>query len=662
MKRSPLIVLLVGATAMLAACAPTTPAGLDLPTLYNGSLSGRLDSAAATGGCPALHSTLGASADVQAEKQASGAALAEMTATVALSFCRPDQPVAGTEATGSMTFTCCSSTAGTDDTSRFTGPVTVTYRGADRLTADLTIHGGDGHYTGATGTCVVDVQLAATGPVEPQPAASRNVGGAIACRVGDADNAPPPPSFHLRTDALPDADRGQAYRAELLAEGGTPPYRWRATGLPAGLALDGGTITGTATTPGEAMVQVSVDDAAGLSRSATYRVFVHDAELTGSIRSLTGGHPQRWGSMNPSVSDDGEVVSFSSDAANLAGPASDGFVHNVFTWNRSTGVTHRITSGDRDSSLGSRVSGDGSTVVFSSDATNLTEGDTNEAVDVFVADAEGGPITAVTQGDDWSSNASISDDGRTVVFGSLATDLVAGDTNGVADVFSWDRTTGRTTRLTDGNGHSWGADVSDDGNRLSFLSDASDLVAGDTNGVADLFVLDRTSGVTTRIPVDGGQFWGASISGDGGTVAFASGTTAHVAAGTADTNLELDLFRWDAATGQVQRLTNGDAPTNTAPTLSDDGRLIAFNSKATNLASGDLDVDTNDDLFLWDAGSDRISRLTRSGVSNLADTMYPVVSGDGRTVAFASQADDLDPALSGAESYGTWNVHLWTRG
>jgi Tol biopolymer transport system component len=228
-------------------------------------------------------------------------------------------------------------------------------------------------------------------------------------------------------------------------------------------------------------------------------------------------------------------------------------------------------------------------------------------------------------------------------------------------VFVWNRSTGRASRLTTGNGASWGADLSDDGSRVSFLSDASDLVADDTNGQADLFVTDRVTGVTTRIPGAGGRYWGASISGDGSTVAFASTTDAHAPTGTTDTNAAMDIFRWDVASRRVLRITNGDAPSNSDPTLSDDGRAIAFNSKATDIAAGERDLDANDDLFLWNASTATVSRLTTSGAMSLADTMYPEVSGDGRTVAFSSQADDLDPAVPAAESHGTWNVHVWHR-
>src|SRR5262249_13825695 len=141
------------------------------------------------------------------------------------------------------------------------------------------------------------------------------------------------------------------------------------------------------------------------------------------------------------------------------------------------------------------------------------------------------------QGDGRSILPAISSDGRYVAFQSDASNLVAGDTNGVTDVFVRDRLTGTTERMSvdsagvQGNGVSSVPSISADGRYVAFLSDASNLVAGDTNGVTDVFVHDRTTGATERVSVatggtqaDRGSGY-AAISPDGRFVAIGSVAT-----------------------------------------------------------------------------------------------------------------------------------------
>ncbi|MEV6487229.1 hypothetical protein AB0M20_01125, partial [Actinoplanes sp. NPDC051633] len=152
-------------------------------------------------------------------------------------------------------------------------------------------------------------------------------------------------------------------------------------------------------------------------------------------------------------------------------------------------------------------------VVFSSGATNLVSGDTNGVEDVFLRDRTGGITERISvssggaQGDDESWGSSINPDGRYVVFTSGASNLVARDTNMSRDVFLRDRMAGTTTRISvssggaQGNGFSsWGT-ISADGRHVAFVSGASDLVPGDTNGAEDIFVRDLDTGVTERVSV-----------------------------------------------------------------------------------------------------------------------------------------------------------------
>ena len=156
--------------------------------------------------------------------------------------------------------------------------------------------------------------------------------------------------------------------------------------------------------------------------------------------------------------------------------------------------------GNSDSSDYSSISADGQVVAFASGASNLVAGDTNGTYDIFVHDRVTGITERVSvdssgaEGNDQSWSPSISADGQVVAFGSYASNLVAGDTNGTWDVFLHDRATGITERMsvdssgTEGNSESWYSSISADGQIVAFGSIATNLVAGDTNGYSDVFV------------------------------------------------------------------------------------------------------------------------------------------------------------------------------
>ncbi len=159
--------------------------------------------------------------------------------------------------------------------------------------------------------------------------------------------------------------------------------------------------------------------------------------------------------------------------------------------------------------FGLSISADGRYVAFTSYATNLVVGDTNNTFDVFVHDRQSGTTERVSidssgeQGHGDSFLPSISADGRHVAFTSGAPNLVAGDTNGWADIFIHDRLIGTNERVSvdssgrQGNEHSYGPSISGDSRYVAFWSWASNLVGGDTNGVLDVFLRDR-EGIGTK--------------------------------------------------------------------------------------------------------------------------------------------------------------------
>ena len=209
-------------------------------------------------------------------------------------------------------------------------------------------------------------------------------------------------------------------------------------------------------------------------------------------------------------------------------------------------------------------------MAFASDASNLVYGDTNGFSDAFVYDRQTGQTSRVsiatdgTQGNSGiNTNPVISDDGRYVAFVSNATNLVDGDTNGSKDIFVHDRQTGQTTRVSvtsDGsqaNSNSWNASISGNGRYITFCSTANNLVSGDTNGYSDVFVHDQQTGQTTRVSIvsDGTQgnsaSYSSSLSDDGRYVVFDSASSNLV---SNDTSNVYDTFVYDQQTGQVTRL------------------------------------------------------------------------------------------------------------
>jgi hypothetical protein len=316
-------------------------------------------------------------------------------------------------------------------------------------------------------------------------------------------------------------------------------------------------------------------------------------------------------------------IAFCSNAANLVPRDGNGF-QDVFWRDRKAHRTVKVSVHGHGGSVnadsfGPSISGDGRYVVYSSFASNIVPGDTNATTDVFVRDMVTGVTRRVsvasdgTQADDPSVYAAISANGRYVTFFSQATNLVPNDTNGAADAFVHDLTTGVTTRvsLTDdehqANDSSGPNSISADGRFVVFASQATNLVAGDTTDVEDLFVRDRQLGTTTRVgtALSGGQpdapvAYGA-ISSDGRYVAFAGEATNLVAG---DTNDIPDVFLRDLQAGTTQRVdvsTSGEQATDIRHggmqpvAISGDGLHVVFDSIDGTLVDGD----TNDDFDVF---------------------------------------------------------------
>ena len=351
-------------------------------------------------------------------------------------------------------------------------------------------------------------------------------------------------------------------------------------------------------------------------------VFVRDRELGVTELVSVGtsgvqGNDTSWGGW---ISADGRLVVFTSYATNLVAGDTNGF-SDAFFRDRYLGTTERIGVGPlgvqaNSGAIAGPISADGRFVILESSSTNLTAVPTSGS-QVFMRDL--GTLTnelvsvstGGVQGDGPSYWARISADGRYVSLLSWATNLVRGDSNGILDVLLRDRLLGATERINvstgsaeaNAGGSEMDAWVSDDGNAVAFTSDATNLVAGDTNGVYDVFVRDRGLGTTVRVSVDSqgvqgdNRSTGAAISGDGNHVVFSSWATNLV---PKDTNGWGDSFLHDRRLATTERVSVGAGGTEenlaswTYAEVSTDGRFVAFGSLATNL----VPTDTNPKLFV----------------------------------------------------------------
>jgi hypothetical protein len=375
-----------------------------------------------------------------------------------------------------------------------------------------------------------------------------------------------------------------------------------------------------------------------------------------------------------SLSGNGRFVVFTSAASNLVANDTNGKL-DVFVHDRQTGITERVSRGTDGTeadgfSTSSAISADGRYVAFDSGAGNLVADDFYGNVDVFVHDrqthvTERVSVDSAGNGHiGYSQTPTISADGRYVAFQSGASDLAPGGSGVNQGVYVHDRQTGATQRVSvDGAGNAIPAvgiimesSISADARFFVFSGNGPGYAGGDATDESVIYVRDRQSGTTELVSVDGGgvKANGSSmhpvINADGRFVVFVSSATNLVAD---DVNQAADIFVHDRVTGATTRVSVDSAGNaadyfNVSPSISADGRFVAFDSLATNLVPGD--TNEGPDTFVHDRQTGTTERVSIDSADRQANIgpsgIYggPVaISDDGRLVLFVAGATNLVP-------------------
>jgi len=395
----------------------------------------------------------------------------------------------------------------------------------------------------------------------------------------------------------------------------------------------------------------------------------------------------------PILSADGRYVLFASTANNLVLTTNGVPIasrvparFNVFLRDRLSQVTTLVSvntnggAGGNGDSLPVVLSTNGQFALFESGASDLISGDTNNAVDVYLRDLVAGTTTLVSvatnsaSGNGGSRGSVMTPDARYVAFVSEAANLVAGDSNRIADVFVRNLQTLTTTRASAGArstnaaamvsaGKSDAPDISDDGRFIAYSSTATNLVTG-IRTIGDLYVYDQvagtniwaSSGMRAAVLAAKGHTNGVvcdfALSADGSFVAY----QVNVPQNQFATNSGV-LLRYGVQNGTTELLhanipTSRPSPEETKVLdLTADGQVVAFvaNSNGVNGATTCIQV--------WDATSG-INALASGDLSNLvasnAISLCPMLDATGRYVAFRSSATGL---VSVAVA-GDWHVYV----
>jgi Tol biopolymer transport system component len=374
-------------------------------------------------------------------------------------------------------------------------------------------------------------------------------------------------------------------------------------------------------------------------------------------------------SFYPSISSDGRYVAFESVAYNLVPNDKLSGETDIFVFDRKNKTIKRVSISNNGieangSNSNSSISFNGQFIAFESKASNLITNDTNNTWDIFVYDIFNNKIECITmndfngeQGNVASLKPSISADGNFVAFESGATNLVPNyhDTKTYYDIFVFNRKNkimelvSISNNGNEANGNSYNASISYDGRYIAFESKASNLVENDTNNIIDVFVFDKYNKQMERVSVSNNGIEGnknstnPSISFDGRFIAFESNASNLV---PNDTNDKIDIFVFDRYTKKIERVSIANDGTQSnencyEPSISSDGRYIAFETYASNLVPND--TNNRNDIFVYDRYTKKIERISSNnkGIQGNHNSFRPSISSNGKFVAFESNASNL---------------------
>lgn len=430
-------------------------------------------------------------------------------------------------------------------------------------------------------------------------------------------------------------------------------------------------------------VLITVTDTRGRRAQTTFPLIIYGQRTRSEVVAVSvtdRGVAATGASAVPALSDDGQVAVFQTSSTNLFPADVNSTGPDVIRYDIAGGVLERfstktfmgtIAGGARGWSGNSAISADARYIAFASEASDIGLPWNSGPRQVWISDASVGRTTAVTPSpvavsaatdgtlaDGASDHPSISQDGRYVAFDSMAGNLVAGTNAGTRRVYRKDRTTGAVVLVS---AHASGASFSGTSENPSISADGRYVAfESSTSGVVQVYRKDLTSGAVTLVSATAASVAGtgpssrARISRDGRYIAFQAasfqGPSSNLT-GVAATQ----VMRKDMNSGALlvvsatASATPADA-TASSPTMSGDGRFVAFVTAATNLGvatGGIAQIVVRDTV----AGTLALASTTTANTAANGASSEPAISGDGRYIAFASAATNLATGMTAGQLY-----------
>ena len=382
------------------------------------------------------------------------------------------------------------------------------------------------------------------------------------------------------------------------------------------------------------------------------------------------------GSWYPSVSADGTRIVFESLATDLIAGMTTNNNCNIFLYDTVTATTTLVTTGSsgtggNNQSDNSKISPDGTKIVFRSEATDLITGMTTTGRwNIFLYDIASSTTTLISTGSSgtgvnrYTDYPSFSPDGTMVVFVSAASDLIPGlTTNNNFNIFLYEIASATTRLVTTGSSGVGGNNdsnnplISADGTKIVFYSNATDLIAGMTTYTAhQIFLFDIPSSSTTLITA-GSSGIGAnissqlpSVSADGTMVAFSSFATDLVPGVTF--NFIPHVYFYNAVNNTMTLVSAGSSgfggdDFSESPLITADGTKIVFYSGASDLIEG-FTTNNQSNIYLYDTAKGTMMLITAgsSGIGGNGNSYSKSITADGTKIALNSNASNLIPGMT----------------